>query len=219
MEIIGNFGPKVAKYKLTNQETDSLFKICVPKKQEDYSNSLVGFISEEINIFDDLKKLDVFKTINNNMEDYLQNVDSGFWTDVVKSNELNNYLQCTESWYNKQVKHEYNPIHNHILSADLVCVIFPKIKLDPDVKYYNTNAKDKQVGQLNFNYGESEQNGFGMHSLTVNPEEGDMYVFPSTLRHFTYPVLGESERYSISCNYKFTSLARRLFKNLGFSYK
>jgi len=218
MKLIASFGPKVAKYKLNNQETDSLFKICVPDKEKDHSSNLVGFISEEMIILDKLQKLDVFKTISNNMEDYLQNVDSGFWTDAVKSNELSNYLQCTDAWYNKQVKHEYNPIHNHILSADLVCVIYPKVKLDSDVTYYNTNTNLKQVGQLNFSYGEPEQNGFGLRTLTVEPEEGDMYVFPSNLSHFTCPVLGKSERYSISCNYRFTSLARRLFKNLGYKY-
>ena len=37
-----------------------------------------------------------------------------------------------------------------------------------------------------------------------------MYIFPGTLQHYTTPVVGDSERYSIACNYSITPLVKRL---------
>ena len=37
-------------------------------------------------------------------------------------------------------------------------------------------------------------------SLTRQPKVGDLYIFPSHLRHTAYPFYGEGERRSISMN-------------------
>ena len=38
-----------------------------------------------------------------------------------------------------------------------------------------------------------------------------MFVFPGYLSHYTNPVLGNSMRYSISCNFNYTNIAKRMF--------
>jgi hypothetical protein len=64
-------------------------------------------------------------------------------------------------------------------------------------------------------YGQSvDLNGFTPSILSIQPEEGDILIFPASLMHFTAPVLGESFRYSISCNFNIhTHIKRMAFKN------
>ena len=57
-------------------------------------------------------------------------------------------------------------------------------------------------GKLFFDYGWPEKNHFNKKLFEVDPKEGEMYIFPSSLTHYTEPVLGKDDyRYSISCNF------------------
>jgi hypothetical protein len=210
MKVIDYFGPRVAKTTLSSNDTNLLFEICQQSFQS-CSHTLVGFIKEEIFITDQLRTSPVYNTIINKVEEYLLTVDSGLWDKVLKSGDIEHPLELKTAWYNKQVSMEYNPMHNHAYACDLVCVIFPKITLDNNVKdYYINNINERQTGQLNFVFGESPVSGLGINKITVQPEEGDMYIFPSYLNHFTTPVLGNSIRYSVGCNFSFTGLVHRL---------
>jgi hypothetical protein len=215
MKVIDYFGPRIAKSKLSVDDTNELFEICklssIPVNKE-----LVGLVREEVSIVDALRASNVYGTILENINQYINTVDSGAWEKVIKSGDITNPLELQAAWYNKQVAMEFNPIHNHRRSADLVCVIFPKITLDNSVdSYYINNSNEKQTGQLTFLYGEDSKNDFGKSQITVQPDEGDMFVFPSTLSHYTTPVLGDSVRYSISCNFNFSKLAQRLMSTLS----
>jgi len=213
MNVIEPFGPRIAQFKLTTEQTSSLFKICNPTKGENFTKNLVGFIKEEIDITDELKKLKVFNTISNNIHRYFREVDSAFFGDVLKSGEIDNIFECTKAWYNKAIANEYQPIHDHII-ADLVCVVYPKIDLDNNPDYYYTSSKQEQKGQINFKFGERQISGYGLSTITIEPQEGDMFVFPGHLSHYTDPILGDSVRYSISCNFNYTNSAKRIFDNL-----
>lgn len=206
MELLESFGPKIAKYKLPKEQTKSLYDICKPNDSP-ANKTLIGFLHEEYNIVESIVTLPFYPDIHQNMETYLKDVDCGFFDNAVM--QLENCLQLDNAWYNKQAPLEYNPPHNHYPVADLVCVIFPKIELDDNAEHYTNYKQEKQLGQLHFKYGESGVNGFGTSTVSVQPEEGDMYVFPSTMVHYTSPIQGNSIRYSISCNYTFTNLAKR----------
>lgn len=215
MNVIDYFGPKIAHTKLSKNDTQILFDIC-RSSSEEVNHDLVGFIREEVGITDKILNSNIYKTLLLYVNDYVQNIDSGKWTKVAKSDTISSLVELKKAWYNKQIAMEHNPPHNHHHSADLVCVIFPKIDLDNNVEnYYINNTKEKQTGQLNFRYGFSEPNDFGKRLITVQPEEGDMFIFPSTLDHYTTPVLGNSVRYSISCNFLFTNLAHRMLKTFN----
>jgi hypothetical protein len=215
MNVIDYFGPKVAKLKLIPSETQMLFEIC-EKSNEPYNHRLVGHIKEEIGIDELLRNSPLHNILLDKVEQYLTDIDSGSWKKVINSSPDFKLLELKSAWYNKQTHMEFNPIHDHRNSADLVCVIFPKIYLDDSVNsYYINYTNSKQRGQLTFVFGEHNRNDFGNPTITVQPEEGDMFIFPSTLRHYTAPVLGNSVRYSVSCNFKFSNLAHRLSGKLN----
>ena len=197
MELLRAFGPRVAKYKLSESESKSLLEICNPM-QMDATETLVGYIKEEKFIGDSLRRTEVFNTLKSNIQSYIKEVDSGYF-------DKDSDIVMDSAWYNKQIALEYNPPHCHYPICDIVCVIFSSIHIDENAESYKNNSNTEQQGQLHLTYGEVGLNGFGTARVVVEPEEGDMFVFPSTLIHYTSPVLGNSERYSISCNWKFAS--------------
>jgi len=168
-----------------------------------------------MDITDLLRNSPLHRIILDKVISYLTDVDAGMWEKVVNTNPKFDLLEMQAAWYNKQIHMEYNPPHDHRHSADLVCVIFPKIYIDKSADYYIKYEHVKQEGQLTFTYGEHTKNDFGKKQITIHPEEGEMFVFPATLGHYTAPVLGNSERYSVSCNFKFSNLAHRLLGKLS----
>lgn len=211
LQVIDHFGPRVAKVSLSDNTITALQRMCADAHKP-MSDKLVGYIKEEVDIREHIfADKSVHDELLMHMNDYLYKVDAGIWEQVIQSASLPTLLELTSAWYNKQTAGEHNPPHHHAHSADVVCVIFTDIKLDTDdSKYYNVADGEKQTGQLNLIHGENEKNGFGKSKLTVQPAVGDMYIFPSTLTHYTTPVVGNSERYSVACNYSITTLVKKL---------
>jgi hypothetical protein len=214
MKVIDHFGPKVANSKLSESDTEQLFNIC-QESNDRYNHKLVGLINEEMDITNLLRNSPLHRIILDKVITYLTEVDAGLWDKVVDTNPEFDLLEMQSAWYNKQVHMEYNPPHDHRHSADLVCVIFPKIYIDESADYYINYKQVKQEGQLTFIYGEHTKNDFGKKQITIQPEEGDMFIFPATLGHYTAPVLGNSVRYSVSCNFTFSNLAQRLLRKIN----
>ena len=101
------------------------------------------------------------------------------------------------AWFNDQRDNEYNPIHNHtgILSG----VLYLKI---PE---YLPSRKTKDTdGAISFMGNESKTDGTMTNStLTISPEKGDLFLFPSSLKHQVYPFRttdGTGIRRSLSFN-------------------
>lgn len=211
LQVVDYFGPRVAKVKLDDDIVKQLQSM-IMDANEPFNDRLLGFLKEEVNLYDQImSNKQVHDTLLANMNEYLYDIDSGVWKEAIHSGSLPTALEMTAAWYNKQIAGEHQPPHHHTFSADLVCVIFAHIKLDNDEsKYYNVSHGEKQKGQLNLEYGEVEKNGFGRPRIYKEPEEGDMYIFPGTLTHYTTPVVGNSERYSVACNYSITPLVKRL---------
>ena len=212
LELQKVFGPLIAKATLTKEETQELYDICVASNQTD-NHKLVGYINEENNIYVELKNSKVVKSIVLMVEDYIRDIDSGIYKQTLEKNEFDSIVNLSDAWYNKQTAMEYNPLHNHNVAADLVCVIYPKINLEEDAEYYtvNNSAYQEQKGQIHFVYGQTpNMNGFGRSEFSLEPEQGDILIFPASLLHYTAPVLGESFRYSISCNFRIHNHIKRL---------
>jgi hypothetical protein len=214
MKVLDYFGPKVAKSKLSESDTQQLFDIC-QKSSDRYNHKLLGLIDEEMGITELLRNSPLYKIILDEVTAYLTEIDAGLWKKVIDSDPKFDLLEMQDAWYNKQVHMEYNPPHDHRHSADLVCVIFPKVYIDDSANYYTNYEHVRQEGQLTFLYGEHTKNDFGKKQITVKPEEGDMFIFPATLGHYTAPVLGDSVRYSVSCNFTFSNLAQRLLRKIN----
>ena len=204
MNVVDYFGPRVAKVTLEPFIVDLLHKICIDSDKKT-NHKLVGLIKEENDILEGLKNSNVDKKLCQYVNTYLDSIDSGKYKKVIEGNDTNDYVELHAGWYNKQVQHEYNPPHSHSDSADVVCVIYTKLNISekPEITYETNLGKDhKHNGKLFFDYGWPEKNNFNKKVIEVNPSEGDMYIFPSSLTHYTEPVLGKDDyRYSISCNF------------------
>ena len=160
MKVVDYFGPKVAKVKLSEHDSETLYKYCL-EAQEPYNSKLLGNVREQNSLTEYLQNTNLCKTISNYMEDYLTFIDAGLWKSAVESKQIPNFLEMTDAWYNKQVHMENTVLHDHRHSADLVCVIFPKIYLDEDAEYFKTHQIPNQKGQLFFIYADSIKNDFG----------------------------------------------------------
>jgi len=220
MNVIDTFGPKIAKTQISQSDNEKLYKICldcdinyIPEVEKINNYRHFQNVKEQMNITDMLKNSSVYYTLLDKMQEYLIDIDSGMWQDIVNNNEVDHLLELKKSWYIKQTDMEYTSYHDHRHSADLVCTLYPKIYLEKDEKYFEENNLAKKTGELFFIYGESIKNDFGKNTITVQPQERDMYIFPSTLCHYTSPVLGASERYCVSCNFVFTKTAERLLQH------
>lgn len=217
LKIAGTFGPKIAKSKLSKETTEALYDMCL-QSQVPENHKLVGFIREENTITHLLKQNHkVHNELIDLVENYFKEIENGIYKRVLSEKKFDSLLELTAGWYNKQVAMEYNPPHNHVTAADLVCVLYPKIQLDDNADLYTVNptTDQEQKGQISFMYGQSvDLNGFTPSILSLEPEEGDILIFPSSLLHFTAPVLGNSFRYSISCNFNIhTHIKRMAFKH------
>ena len=101
------------------------------------------------------------------------------------------------AWFNVQRDNEYNPTHAHngILSG----VLYLKIpEYLPPRKNKDTDGTITFVGNTSSNDGL-----FTNPQFSVSPKVGDIFIFPSTLRHQVYPFRTENEqeiRKSLSFN-------------------
>lgn len=203
MNVIDYFGPRVAKATLEPDFVELLHNICLDTDIK-HNRALVGLIKEENWIFDKLKNNNIDKKLCQYVNTYLESIDGGKYKKQIETYTSNEYVELQDSWYNKQVQFEYNPPHNHQESADVVCVIFTKLNISetPHITYETNMGDYVHNGKLFFDYGWPDKDNFNKKLLEVNPKEGDMYIFPSSLVHYTEPVLGKEDyRYSISCNF------------------
>ena len=117
----------------------------------------------------------------------------------LKSNnffEENNWI-IHSAWFNDQKDNEYNPSHNHggILSG----VLYLKIP-----EYLPPRKNEDTDGAITFIGNTSPNDGlFTVPQFSVSPKVGDIFLFPSSLRHQVYPFRTENEqgvRRSLSFN-------------------
>jgi hypothetical protein len=113
------------------------------------------------------------------------------WNDTIS-------VDIYEFWVNKQLANDYNPLHNHCQPfSALSAVIY--LKVPEQVK--DDSNDDGKIKFLWSDRGNPYMFEFpGM--LTITPEVGDYYIFPSWLNHCVEPFRGEGERRSLSWNAK-----------------
>ena len=101
------------------------------------------------------------------------------------------------AWFNDQKDNEYNPLHNHggILSG----VLYLKIP-----EYLPPRQKKNTDGAITFVGNTVAQEGLlTIPQFSILPEEGDIFIFPASLRHQVYPFRtenGQGIRRSMSFN-------------------
>ena len=150
----------------------------------DHGNKLVGQVSQEIKISEDLIKSD--------MNDYLYNITKGY-IELAMKREVKNF-KIMSAWIVRQFENEYNPIHyhnGHISGAGY-------IKLPDSFGDTLQKGKVNYNGNINFIHGVTQFLSDGHTSIT--PKVGDFYIFPNYLYHSVNPFYGTGERRSLSFN-------------------
>jgi hypothetical protein len=102
-------------------------------------------------------------------------------------------------WIVNQKQHEYNPAHLHT-NATVSSVMYLKI---PEVmRKRNIVGKQETDGRIEFIYGASGEvwKTFDPGTMSILPEVGDIFMWPSDLLHTVYPFIGEGIRRSVSYN-------------------
>ena len=190
--------------------TDTITASADPKLRLNRNDTLVGEIIDEWDIGLPLLKNIKFESFLFDMiREYIQ---------VVKFQRTpkDTHLSCSEevfvnshaffkedsweilsSWFNNQVDDEYNPIHFHqgVLSG----VLYLKIP-----EYLPARKNDYQDGSIYFVGNQGFSDGlFTAANFAVSPKVGDIFLFPSTMRHTVYPFRtkdGKGIRRSMSFN-------------------
>jgi hypothetical protein len=114
-------------------------------------------------------------------------------------------------WLNRFKKGDYNPFHDHTTSSRIGLSWFLYIKVPEDMNNHNSaNALGSQKwhnGCTSLHYGYSYHDPVScMESLvippkmTLNPVEGQLYMFPKWLKHQVYPHSCDGERISMAGN-------------------
>jgi hypothetical protein len=171
-----------------------------------YNHNLVGHIQEEYSL----------NHVKDHLEEFLiamastwQEANPGLidaYEEAAKLKDWSFYLDSM--WFNKQKKHEFNPLHFH--SGALSFVIWIKIPydLEDEVNYFPpvSGAKDDPVGnaytsKFCFYY----TNSMGRITPAMVPVdktyEGTIVMFPSEMLHAVYPFYTSDDyRISVSGN-------------------
>jgi len=182
--------------------TDSILK---DENKKSYNNVLAGEIENEWIIPTSILELDSFKNYIDELSlRYLTSFASQHHIETDKIPPvLGRFAQMleksvlTSAWFNDQKDDEYNPLHNHtgILSG----VLYLKI---PE---YLPSRKNKDMdGTITFVGNSSDTDIIMTYStITISPKVGDIFLFPSLLKHQVYPfrtVSGKGIRRSLSFN-------------------
>lgn len=175
--------------------------------------SLIEFFEGMTKIFivQSYKQNDVHVPLNNKEKEKRINKDN--W--LVDINSM---------WSVHQKDNEYNPIHFHA-ECDISAVMYLKIPeylpsrknqqisllyLNPSkLPHYHRAAMDYD-GTINFtNSTGNVSYRWGQPTMTIHPQVGDFFIFPSTQQHLVYPFRtsdGKGERRSVSFNARFISI-------------
>ena len=176
------------------------------KNKEDYGERLAGQINNEYGIeIEDLEEWNVKKYFQETINKYfatilsnhgvLRNIlddTSGAWPG---SKHTNWSCLMNSMWVVSQYENEYNPLHNHA-NCKLSAVMYLKIP-----EYEESRKPYKPTdGNILFVGGGGIDRYFTTSNVSIKPEIGNLFLFPSSLHHQVYPFRGKGERRSVSFN-------------------
>ena len=186
MEILKPFGPPIYKSnlrikdieKINNYLDNNLLNDDDKKKKLDASNSLVGKVKEEIHLEKEFLEKELLNIIGPHINNFL--VNSNY-----KSHKSINLDSC---WVVRQYESEYNPVHSH--NGDVSGVLYLKFPQD------RKSGKDGSITFVN-----SPTFFLNRGHITLIPEIGSIFLFPSYVLHTVYPIRkNQEERRCIAFN-------------------
>jgi len=191
-----HWGPFLFQTKLTLEECQMLLaegQKC-RNKSNDYRDQLAGHLSEEY-------RLIYSKKLTSWFQKYIKAYMNGYekWRGVPQLNPPSS-LEVSSMWINYMKSNEFNPPHNH--NGDLSFVAYPDVPTE--IIKENKLYKGTTIGPggISWFYGYHLNQQY-LDEVRIMPQAGDLFIFPSSLKHWVYPFRSEVERVSVSGNIKF----------------
>lgn len=187
---ITNFGPVVVKTKVRKKDIQNIKKNIISKKGTPNHANLAGIIEHEY-VIDVEKYVDIigpyFKTFVDGVK---------LWSNP----DIQGKINFSVAWVNYMVAGEFNPPHVHD-DCNLSSVLF--VQVPKDLKKENETILKRGItssgpGTLVFQHG--ERGFFTIVERSFLPEEGDLFIFPGSLKHYVTPFTCKGERISIAAN-------------------
>jgi uncharacterized protein (TIGR02466 family) len=111
-------------------------------------------------------------------------------------------MKFVGGWIVNQKENEYNPVHAHS-NCSISAVLYLKV---PEFKPRGYTGKKNIDGYIEFINSTVDSSNLSAGCFLVEPQVGQLLMFPSTLLHTVYPFQGPDERRSLAfnLNYKLT---------------
>ena len=204
-EFIRPFGPTIYKNRLTRDQIDFLQDVAKLTKQarNDVSATLVGNIENQLGCFLKSKKdhdkfYDIMKYHLIEYVHYEHNRKIKHFSKGDPARVIDIELDYGQGpWINFQQAGEFNSIHSH--SGEISAVVYIDIpeEINNEVNVPGCGHPDAP-GQIEFIYGIDGCGSYG--SIPQEAITGDIYLFPSSLKHTVYPFRSDVTRISMSFN-------------------
>ena len=187
------FGPHLFQTKLDKEFCKEMLNY----DGKNAASELVGYFDTENWITDEGQKYFMNYLENKGVFEAFKQSHKHFY------NEESPDFTLDSLWINYMSPGDFNPIHNH--DKDLSFVLFlnspEEIKIENLEVRKKIKGKDAGPGCLVFLYGEKVE-GF-ISQPAIIPETGELFIFPSRLRHVVYPFKSNVQRITIAGNFKF----------------
>ena len=214
------FGPPIGYAKLPKELVNDLNKGCDDivkdeelSKSQDWSQTLVGQVEQELVI-----PTDILNKWGRWFHDQIKAYMLGYFTQIYvpeqtlltsdKSQVFRNMdkikVDVLAGWYVRSFAGDYNPIHTHT-ACQLTCVGYLKV---PDLTKERTKSGANLV-EKNYTPGGNLEilssigtsvSPFENDRISFIPKVGNWYLFPASIRHGVYPFTVDGERRSFSIN-------------------
>jgi|TARA_Y100000289_G_C3880044_1_gene128161 hypothetical protein len=186
-----NWGPCVVRVKVK----DSFRKLLLSESNnntKDFRDKLAGIIENETG-YNESSKQKILPMLSQ----YLGVYDQAYQNYVSKPYEKKPEYVLSSLWINYQKPNEFNPPHDHDgrVSFVIYCQIPDELK-EENKKYI---GKSCGPGGIQFVYGNGPRDC--VTTMSFFPEEGDMFLFPSWLKHWVAPYKSDCLRVSVSGNF------------------
>ena len=185
-----NWGPCVIKLKMMD-DSKKLLLDEGKKNKIDYTDKLAGIIGKETGYSQESTN-----KFLPHMAQYLGIYDQMYQKFIGKPYEKKPEYNLTALWINYQKANEFNPPHEHDGKLSFVSYL----QIPEELKKENEAYKGKSCGPggIQFIYGNGPRDC--VTYMSFFPEEGDMFIFPSWLKHWVAPFKSDCTRISVSGN-------------------
>jgi hypothetical protein len=158
-------------------------------KEQDYTDKLAGILKEEYEYKDKSMFVPEIAQI-------LGVYDEAFQKWKNEKYGIKPHYVLTSLWVNFMKKHEYNPPHDHADQLSFVIFLDVPKEIKEEAKAFK--GQSGGPGSLSFVYGEGNRQAITYQSII--PQNRDMFVFPSWLKHYVAPFYSDVTRISVSGN-------------------